>query len=65
MLNLVIGRRALVLPQSDVPDFVNSPWEPLSSLRVGWEDRWGKVWEEAGGEGVITWIGMQNKKKIV
>ena len=33
LLSLDIVGRALVLPQSDVLDFVCSPWEALSSLR--------------------------------
>ena len=31
----IVGR-ALVLPQSHVLDFVDSPWEALPSLRSGW-----------------------------
>ena len=35
MLSLDIEGRALVLDQSDVPDFVDYPWEALSSARSG------------------------------
>lgn len=37
LLSLDTVGRALVLPQSNVLDFVDSPWEVLSSLRSGWE----------------------------
>ena len=41
-----IVRRALVLPQSYVLDFVESPWKALPSLRSGLGVRWGKRWRE-------------------
>ena len=50
--------RALVLPQSDMSDFVDPPWEALPSLRSGWGWRSGKVEGVGGGEGVGTGIGM-------
>lgn len=40
----------MVLPQGDVTDLADSPWETLASLRSGWRHgvggRWGKQ-EEA------------------
>ena len=58
LLSLDIVGRALVLLQTDVSDFVDSPWKALSSLRSGqgqgggW---WGRVEE---GEGMGTGIAM-------
>ena len=39
LLSLDIVGRALVLPQSNVPDFADSPWKVLPSLRsgLGWD----------------------------
>lgn len=48
-----------------MPDFVDSPWEALASLRRGWRDcLWGagKVGEAGEGEGQETGIGTQNLK---
>lgn len=50
-----------------MPDFVDSPWEALASLRRGWEIAGG------GGEGgksrrrrkQETGIGMQNLKRLL
>ena len=46
LLSLDIEGRTLVLPQSDIQYFVDSPWEALPSWRRGWGVR-GK---ESGGD---------------
>lgn len=48
----IVGR-ALVLPQNNVLDFVESPWEALLSLRSGWWVEWGEGGgkERRGGNG--------------
>ena len=40
---------------TDVSDFVDSPWEAISSLRRRWEGSAGKVggWEGGGGLGLV------------
>ena len=48
MLSLNAGGRDVVLPQLNVPGFVDSPWETLPFLRsgwgwIGWEQE-GKLW---------------------
>lgn len=66
MLNLVIvGReRSLVLPQSKMLDFLDSPREDLPSLRSGLGGGMlGKVEEMRGGEELGTGSGMENEKK--
>ena len=35
-LSLDTGGKDVVLPQLDMPDFVDSPWEALCFLRSGW-----------------------------
>lgn len=45
---------ALLLPQGDVRDFVDSPWNTSLSLRSGWVWDGGKVDRAAGGEGEGT-----------
>lgn len=58
MLSLNIAGRALVLSQTDVPDFVHSPWE-ASPYLSGWAKGGEKVREQEGGrEGVETGTGM-------
>lgn len=64
LLNLDIGGRRLVLPQPNVPGFVDSPWKALPFLTCGW-------WEVSGGgggaregEGEETVVGILNKKII-
>ena len=57
MLSLDIVRKALVLPQSNVLDFVDFPWEALSSLSSSWAVGRGKVDRTEGGEDVGTAIG--------
>ena len=47
----------LVLPQSDVPDFVDSSWKALPSLRNGWMSR------GAGGRESGNWDWYVKKKK--
>lgn len=66
MLNLdIVGReRSLVLPQSNMLDFLDSPREDLPSLRSRLGDGMlGKVEEMRGGEELGTGIGMENEKK--
>ena len=59
LLSLDIVGRALVLPQSNVIDFVDFPWKTLPSLRSGWGVGWGgKVKGTGGGEGVGNRFGM-------
>ena len=61
MLNLDIGGRVLVLPQRDMPDFVDSPWKASPFLRSGLGvGRW-KV-GRAGREKVGTGIGIKMRK---
>lgn len=45
MFSLNAGGRGLILPQLNVPEFVDSPWEPLTIQGNGWgwaggEERW-------------------------
>ena len=47
MISLDIVDRALIMPQSDELDFVDSPWEAFPSLRSGRRVEW----EEGGGSG--------------
>lgn len=42
------GGQGFVLPQRDVPDFIDSSWEALPSL----SSRWGGVGEKVGARGV-------------
>ena len=53
------GMQGLVLPQLNVPGFVDSPLEALPFLRSEWE---GRSWEEPGGSrrrrGRETEVGM-------
>lgn len=59
MVSLNAGESGLVLPQLNVPDFVDFPWEPLpdgrSRMGIGWgegrlgtwlEEGWGELWME-------------------
>lgn len=53
--------RALVLPQSNVLDFVDSPLEALLSLRNGWgrdEREGGRNWRKGRREEVGTEFAM-------
>ena len=59
MLSLDIEGRALVLLQSDVPDFVDSPWEALPSLRSGRE----MGWREGRGRGKELKLGFVCKMR--
>lgn len=43
MLSLDSEGRTLVLPQSDLRDFVDFLWEALCSLRSGMGRRWGDL----------------------
>lgn len=60
----MLSRRPLVLPQSKVPEFVDSPWEVLPSLRSGWGWRGRKEGVAGGGKGVVTRIGIQKEKRL-
>lgn len=49
-------RRAFVLRQNYVPDFIDFPWEALLPLRIGWGcggGKMGKAGEEGGEMGLI------------
>lgn len=50
MLNLNAGERGLVLPQHNVPNVVDSPWELLPAGRSGREAGWGSDVGEEGRE---------------
>ena len=54
MLSLNAWGRGLILPQLNVPEFVDSPWEPLTIEGNGWG------W--AGGEErcMIYWTPKEN-----
>lgn len=52
----------MILPQSKVSAFVDSPQETLSFLRSGWGDG-GKAGAR-GGEAVETGIAMENEKRL-
>ena len=49
LLNLDIAGRTVFLPQSDLLDFVDSPWDVLPFLRSGWAKWCGeRVGQEEG-----------------
>lgn len=56
--------RDVILPQTDVSDYFDSPSKALPSLRNGLGVTKGKVGGVGEGEGGRTNIGMQNEKII-
>ena len=61
MLSLDIGGRALILPQSDMLDFVDSLWEALPCLKSGGGVKYG----EGGGNRRGYWgMGLDVFRKI-
>ena len=50
MLKLSTVGKVLVLPQLDMPDFVDLPWEALAFLRSEWS---------FGGTGEVEWEGRR------
>lgn len=53
----------LVLTQSNVLDFVNFPWETLTSLRGKWESEMGEKWREQEEEEVEWKLGLVCKTR--
>ena len=59
MLSLDIAQKGLVLPQLDMPGFVDSLWEVLPFKRSGWGS---KPWEEAKEVGAGVGENKQRRK---
>lgn len=68
LLSLDGKRRRLVLPQLNVPGFVNSPWEALYFWRIGWgwvRDMRGRGEQEKEWKRKLWMVCEMNKKKVL